>query len=1114
MGEARIHGPELGGPSLQVDGDARPREEERKVVTIVFADLSGSTALAERLDPEDTRRILTAFFNALSSEIVRFGGTIDKYAGDAVMAVFGAPVAHEDDAIRALRTSLAMQEVIARLSDDLERERSIRLSLRVGVNTGLVAAGSMSGSQRVYTVVGDAVNTAQRLESAAGAGGILVGAATRRLGTRAFEFEPVEPLRVKGKAEPLVAFRLLGPRIEAPALLRSAMVGRDAELAVLLAAVGDVGRGEGRIALVTGEPGIGKSRLLAEVRRGSVERGVAVLEGRALSMAQGISYLPFIEILKSDAAISEDEAPASSWHRLERRITTLFPDEVSEVLPYLASLVGVDVPTPMAERVRHLDAQAMGLKVFATARRYFARLARDRPLVLVFEDWHWADGSSIALLEHLLPLVNTEPVGICVTGRTGEPGTAALRLREAALSYSNRLVDLRLAPLRPEETGRLAEELLESTDLPPDIRARVLDRTEGNPLFVEEIVRALIDLGGIARDPASGGWRATERLDRISLPDNVHGVIVARIDRLDEDVKQVLKLASVIGRSFLYRVLHALDDAAGLETSLDVLQDLELIRERGRVPELEYAFKHALVHDAAYESLLLQRRRELHGRVGDVIESLFRDRLDEFSGVLAYHFARAERWDKAQAYLVAAGDRSQRAAGGAEALTYYSQAIAAYARAFGDKWDAVQHATIERKMAEAYMRLGDYKRARESSERCLALLGLPVSRTRGGIRIAILGEALRQLGHRTAPGLFLRRRHDPVPEVWTRVGEGMIWTDFFFGESERLVLDALRLLNLAEANNYRAAVPYGASALGMVCDALRLTGIADRYHRRAVAVADELGDPLAIGVAYHTLAIHEGHALGETGRAVEHYRRAIDAYRAAGDEARALLSAVGLAGEQRLRGELPPDEEIALGRHVRRAGEDGGNRQMQAWGGVVLGIGLLDKGELGAAEEELRRANQLLRSVPDYAVLMISQGYLMRCLLRSARVDEAIELGEEAARILDQRRMRTYHPTQARNALVQAYLAAAERGERDRFLAKVRKASDVSLSHGKLDREALPGAYRWRGSYEWLRGDVKAARKWWDRSEAAAAQIGGKLDLEITRQERSRLTSSSSVGIG
>ena len=330
----------------------------------------------------------------------------------------------------------------------------------------------------------------------------------------------------------------------------------------------------------------------------------------------------------------------------------------------------------------------MGHQLYRASRLYFTRLAEERPLVVAFEDVHWLDASSAALLEHLLPLIDELPLLVCCVARP-EPETALTQIEQLArTAYAERATEIALQPLSPAQSETLVRNLVDLDDLPAGLRDLILAKAEGNPFFVEEIVRSLIDLGGLVRDRSTNNYRVTERATTINLPDTLVGVIMARVDRLDEDLKQVLRLASVIGRSFFYRLLAAISEAEReLDESLAGLQARELVLERARDPELEYVFKHALVQEATYESILKQRRRELHGKVARSIELLFADRLEDFSGLLAYHYTQAEDWEKAQEYLFKAGDQAGSIAADAEALEHYELAMAAYSQAFGDTWE-------------------------------------------------------------------------------------------------------------------------------------------------------------------------------------------------------------------------------------------------------------------------------------------------------------------------------------------------------------------------------------------------------------------------------------------
>jgi tetratricopeptide (TPR) repeat protein len=502
----------------------------------------------------------------------------------------------------------------------------------------------------------------------------------------------------------------------------------------------------------------------------------------------------------------------------------------------------------------------MGRQVFLASRRFFERLAQARPVVLVFEDLHWVDESSALLLEHLLPLVERVPLLICGVRRPYRE-TPAAHLREiAARDYASHYTEIELAPLSQIDSAQLVRNLLEIEDLSPQVREMIVRKAEGNPFFLEEIIRGLIDVGAVVRDSTTGRWQATAQIEMITIPDTIQGVIMARVDRLEEDVKQALKTASVIGRSFLYRVLRAVAEAdRQLDQHLAELQAVELIREKQRVRELEYIFKHALAQEATYESILLQKRRALHARVGQALEALFAGRLEEFYSLLAYHYGRAEAWEKAQKYLLKAGNQAGRVAADAEALAHYEQAMVAYAHAFGDRWDPVQRAALERKMGEALFRQGEHAQALDYLQRALAYLGKPLPTSRWGVRLAILREIAQQIGHRLMPRLFLKPMGGPVSpavEEEVRSYEPIAWIAGYTNP-ERFLLVALRMLNVAERNGFPYGAAVGSVGLGIISDLIPIFWLAESYHRRAVALAEQIQHPGALGRAYQGLEMHE-----------------------------------------------------------------------------------------------------------------------------------------------------------------------------------------------------------------------------------------------------------------
>lgn len=698
-----------------------PHTEQRKLVTVLFADLVGWTSMSEQMDPEELRELQDAYFAAVTRPIEAYGGSVEKYIGDAVLAVFGVPQSHEDDAERAVHAALAMQEAMTALnahltappaptsaplqstpegpaSDPLRStpegltSGSLSLSLRIGVHTGLVLSRVNEGGD--FVVSGDTVNLASRLQGAAEPGTVLVSADTHRLVERAFKTLNLGTIELKGKAEPLQVFRVAGPT-QAPtkprgvAGLDSPLVGRQAEMAALRKTLERLQRGVGGIVTVVGEAGIGKSRLAAELRklqatdvggRSTTDHRSPVtanwIEGRCLSFGASIPYLLWLDLLRSALDVTLDDPPEVVAGRLQTWVQGLCPDRFPDVFPYLARLMSLPLEAETLADLAELDGQALKQRTFRAAEIALASAATRQPLVLVCEDLHWADASSLELMQHLLPLVDrTSLLFVCVFRPHVEHSSWNFR-DLVGRDYRHRYTDLWLQPLSAADSEALVGNLLRVDALPGDLRWRILSRAEGNPFFVEEVIRTLIDVQAIAYDEPSGRWLATRDLAEVPIPETLQGVIAARIDRLQGDTRHVLQLASVIGRIFLYRVLASIaQEERSLDDRLLALQRQELIRERARIPELEYIFKHELTREAAYNGILKKQRKLFHRQVAEALERLFPDRLDELAGLLAHHWERAGDVDRAVTCLLRAGDRARLAYATGEAVDFYSRAV-------------------------------------------------------------------------------------------------------------------------------------------------------------------------------------------------------------------------------------------------------------------------------------------------------------------------------------------------------------------------------------------------------------------------------------------------------
>ena len=694
-------------------------EGERRQVTVIFADISGFTALSERLDPEEVASLVNDCLKELIQAVYQYEGMVDKFIGDCIMAVFGAPVALEDDADRALRATLSMRERLQGFNRRWIEKLGQPLDLHIGVNTGMVIAGNVGSDLRMsYTVIGDTVNTASRLEGAAKAGQVFVSRNTYRLTRGAFAFQEMEPIQVKGKRDSLNVYELLHAKVQPDKArgvegLASPLVGRERERQGLVKCLEELKRGRGQIVMVLGEAGIGKSRLISEVRQRE-GRDLTWLEGRSFAFSRALSYGPFLDLLRRYASIADEDSEAEARASLRARLDEVFPGE-KEVYPVLAQLLSMRLDPDEAAIIGTMAGEAFRSRLFAILEGFLLRLAAQKPVGLVLEDLHWADQSSIELVSFLFSVTARVPVAIVLLGRPrGEAPGNWEKLAPALDEYRDRCTEVSLRPLSGESSHDLVKGLLSGSALPEKLGQVILDKAEGNPFFVEEVLRSLIECGVLTREGTE--WKVTGLVETFQVPDTLQGVLLSRLDRLPEETKRVVQKAAVVGRVFLYRVLdHMARGESGLETQVMLLEDAELVRERSRVPDIEYVFQHALTQEVAYQTLLAPARRPLHQKVGEALEAIFAERIEEFTGLLAYHYFRGEAWEKALEYSARAGDTAVSLYAYAEAREHYHRAL-----------EALKHLPDEeanrQRRVDLSVKLVNVSLQAESPEKNLALL--------------------------------------------------------------------------------------------------------------------------------------------------------------------------------------------------------------------------------------------------------------------------------------------------------------------------------------------------------------------------------------------------------
>ena len=600
--------------------DAPAPQETRKIVTIVFSDLKGSTSLGEALDSEALREVMTRYFDTMRGELERHGGVIEKFIGDAVMAVFGLPRLHEDDALRAVRAAAGMQAALEALNVELQRHYGVQLSNRTGVNTGEVVAGDPSTGQRLVT--GDAVNVAARLEQAAGEREVLLGELTYRLVRDSVEVEVVEPLTLKGKAEPVPAYQLVRVKESGDVGIRRSapLIGRAAELAALEAMFDEaVTTRSSRLVMLVADAGVGKSRLIAEFFERLSQRAFT-LSGRCLPYGEGITFWPLAEALKNaSGVVNDDDANAAL-----AKLAALTDPAGADVTERIAAMIGLR-PEPFS-----MEELAWGM------RRFLGHVSVDRPVALVVEDVHWAEEALLELLEELLRALDDAPVLLLCAARP----TLGDEHPEWGTGQRTRRIELQ--PLDAEASRSMVESLLGGGSLEPDVLNRVVTASEGNPLFAEQLVRMLVEEGVL--EQSNGSWRATGPISELHVPPTIQALLAARLDALSSGERSVIEPASVVGYVFADSAISALtppEMSPRVRSELTSLAQKHFVSRVDDGDEAHHRFQHIMIRDTAYEGILKRARADLHERFVVWADEVNRDRGAEFEEILGYHLEQA-----------------------------------------------------------------------------------------------------------------------------------------------------------------------------------------------------------------------------------------------------------------------------------------------------------------------------------------------------------------------------------------------------------------------------------------------------------------------------------------
>ena len=1092
---------------------ADSRHVERRRGAVVFADLSGFTSLVQTLGDERAHIIIGDCLELIGSIAVRHGGYVHQYEGDCVMVLFGAPTALEHADRAAVNAAIEMRRRVEEFSREHELPRP--LTVHVGINSGPMVAGQLRKySADSFGVIGDTVNVAARLKDKAPSGFIYVGPETHRETREDFEYRALDPMPLKGRAERLPVYELVSTsesahaaRSQATRRIRSALVGRAAEFDALRRVVAETGRGSGRITFLFAEAGLGKSRLVSELAASVDARHVRWLEGRSLSIGQQLSFHPIADLLRNWIGVTEGEGDASAKEKVALRCTELLGSAAGEATPYLTKLMGISLEPEAERRLAATGAEALEARVQRSVLQLLEALSRQSPLFLVFEDVHWADGSSVKLLEKVIGLSAAHPVSFLFVARPGYAQTSGRICELAGAEYPALCTEIELEPLDRGAQRELVTNLLRSGNLPRVLQEEIEDRAAGNPFFAEEIVRSLLDRGLI--EMSEDGIRVLARIDAENLPGTIHGVVMSRIDRLPEAQRRLLQTASVIGRNFHHAVLEEIQEhAEQLNAILEGLEEGQFLEPGGALGARGFQFKHPLIQQVTYDSMLESERAALHQEVAEAILQRLPSHVPGYDGMLAYHFGLAGDLERAEEHLDRAGEAASRLAASDEAVHFFSEAARLFAERRGERADPHRLAALERKIAVAHMNRGELALAVAHYDRALELLGERRAQTtaRQALRLAWTAGLL--ASELYAPRL---RPHRPkaTPQqrdvIEIRYARAQAQTTTHPAQFVWDALDSLARLAQVDPQSVDRSGAMYASAVGI----FSFGGVSFHVSRRLLVLGERAvrkEDPADL-LTFRLMSFLHHYLEGDWSEGHVADPQLLDENLVLGRLWDVTTYSNIEAAYRVFRGEF-----AAAGEHLERLAKIreryGYDLAASAHAGVSAYLAL----ERRDLPEALRAAESYLSENIEALFNIIAHGTLAKThvLLGDLEAAEAVlangrELVSRTAGI------RPYHRNHQVCAELLAHVARLERlhrqgdrkGERSLGRQTPSKVA-AALRVTKKFAARRPETYRSIGTACWLAGRRRPALRWWLRARDEATRLGtrpelGRIQLEAAR---------------
>jgi class 3 adenylate cyclase/tetratricopeptide (TPR) repeat protein len=1102
-------------------------EGEHRLVSVLFANVYGLGELVDRMGPGREAEIVVAinrYFTAMKEAIHRYGGVINKMdlavRGDKLLAFFGAPMAHEDDAERSVRAALAMQETVREIGCELPAEfghPDLCLEQAIGISFGYVFAGYVGTNWRhEYTVMGSEVNLAERFLSVASAGDIIVSERVSRRSQMFCELAPHSDVVLKGQDEAIATFSVAGLRVIPESLrglrgIRSPLVGRETEWHRMLTAMDRLLSGQGQIVSVVGEAGLGKSRLVAEMRAHVGPSTVRWIEGHCLSFTESVSYWPFQEILRQMAGLQPDDRGTTGWKKLRSALeeTSALPD-LGAVLPYLATFLDLPVERYLQERIRYLDAEALQRRTFIAISILLEAAARavTAPLVLVLEDIHWIDQASVELLEHLMPLVDRVPLMLLLVYRP-ERDKICWRIRESTVEeYPHCVSEIMLRPLKPPESERLLDNLVPLERWPTQMRELILARTEGNPLYLEEVLRVLIDNRALFQD-TDGNWHIGGTFDEIQVPDTLQGVIMAHMDRLRDSSRWTAQIAAVIGRVFAFDILeHLLQmDQAQLSRDLALLQEQEIVRESARTPQLVYVFNHAMMQDVCYRSLLTRTRRVYHRRIAEYLsseEAMGRGETQSSYPFIAFHAFVGQDWPRTLEYQLLSGLRAQKLFANEAAIDHYRKALQSADHLPQDQV-AEQRQQAEIALGELLTTTGQYDEAMEHLKQARSLAiqqGHQETEARACRWMARLYELRSEFttaAEWIQEGLVALEGRETVEMTQLLLTAGLINTRLGNYDS---ALDQCEIcLRIAEKLSEVAVLARSYTLLGHLSRLRGASPMAVWYFQRGLDLYEIAGDINGQAIAHDLIATAQFHT-GQWQEAERQYRRAREIFALIGNKYSLAFADNNLGGIALNQGRL--DEAIEFYQRALVALEQmGESLYVQGALHVNLGHAFVRRGDAEAAYEHLRTAESYFEQAQARDWLPEMHRHFAEAALLSGDLDGAEAQAQKALELARELSMRN------------------EEGNSLRVLGDVARAKDRHRDAERHLTESVGILLEIHDEYEWARsllalaqlrstqGQVTKSANALERCAPVLARLGARLEMVEIRALQGQISGST-----